>query len=133
MNLLNSVFNIDKIEAMKVNRNYLFIFLAIVFLLGIFLIIKKDYYYENIFLKEDDNYILLVEKNMVNLIKNRNKILVNKIESDYSINNIIDKNDTCYVYIKLSTTISNIQDNKYQVLIGKETIFEYIVRVIRKK
>ena len=106
--------------------------------------------------KYKKNYSLLMNKNEINkkekekilnslkdkgldpeqilaFAKNSNDIQMSGNSNSSDIGNIIDENDTCYVYIKLSTTISNIQDNKYQVLIGKETIFEYIVRVIRKK
>lgn len=132
MNLFNNIFNADTIEIIKINKNYLRLILVILLLFAILFLIKKDYYYENNLLINNDNIFLLVDKKMINEIKKAKTILVNKIENDYSINKIIDQGDICYVDISLYANIENILDNKYQILLGKETVFEYIIRIIKK-
>lgn len=58
--------------------------------------------------------------------------LYNNIASDYSINKIMDGEDVCYVDINLTTKIENIHEMKYQIFLGKETIGEYLIRIIKK-
>ncbi len=132
MNLLNQVFNLDNDEINRVNKNYLIVFLIMMMLLVVVLFLKKDYYYENDLVFNEDSIILLVDKNDINKIKDKQSILINKIKSDYSINKIIDQGNICYVDINLKTSITNIFQGKYKILLGKETIFEYIIRIIRK-
>ena len=132
MNLLDNVFNTDKLEINMVNKKYLIVFCFLIILLVIILLIKKDYYYENNLILGDERIILLVDKDKINEVKNKKKVLINEIESDYSINKIIDEENVCYVDIKLYTNITNISNQKYKILLGKETIFEYIIRIIRK-
>lgn len=132
MNLLNQVFNLDNDEINRVNKNYLIVFLIMMMLLVVVLFLKKDYYYENDLVFNEDSIILLVDKNDINKIKDKQSILINKIKSDYSINKIIDQGNICYVDINLKTSITNISQGKYKILLGKETIFEYIIRIIRK-
>ena len=132
MNLLNQVFNLDKDEINRVNKNYLIVFLLMMVLLIVVLFLKKDYYYENSLLFNEDSIMLLVNKDEINKIKDKQSILINEIRSDYSINRIIEEGNICYVDIDLKTNISNISQSKYKILLGKETIFEYIVRIIKK-
>ncbi len=129
---MNQVFNLDNDEINRVNKNYLIVFLIMMMLLVVVLFLKKDYYYENDLVFNEDSIILLVDKNDINKIKDKQSILINKIKSDYSINKIIDQGNICYVDINLKTSITNIFQGKYKILLGKETIFEYIIRIIRK-
>ena len=132
MNTLNNIFNTDEIEINSVNKKYSKILLIIIILVSSLLLIKKDYYYENILLIDDNNIFLLVDKDVINSVKDKKTILVNKISNNYSINRIIDKGDICYMDIKLNTNISNISNTKYKTLLGKESVFEYIIRTIKK-
>lgn len=132
MNTLNNIFNTDEIEINSVNKKYSKILLIIIILVSSLLLIKKDYYYENILLIDDNNTFLLVDKDVINSVKDKKTILVNKISNNYSINRIIDKGDICYMDIKFNTNISIISNTKYKILLGKESIFEYIIRTIKK-
>ena len=132
MNLLNNILDTDQIQINKFSKVYIKILLGMLILLLLLLLIKKNYYYENELIYDNTNIILLSDKNTINKIKNSKVILVNDIESDYSINRIIDKNDTCYVDIKLNSNIEGFSSGKYKILLGKETILEYFIRIIKK-
>ena len=132
MSLLNNIFNIDEMEINSINKKYLKIFIVMILLIIGLLVIKKDCYYENDLLFNDNSIILIVDKDILNKIKTKKTLFVNKIESNYSINKIIDDGNICYIDIKLDINIENISNTKYKVLLGKETIFEYIVRIIKK-
>ncbi len=132
MNLLNQVFNLDKDEINRVNKKYIIVFSIMMALLIVVLFLKKDYYYENSLLFNEDSIMLLVNKDEINKINDNRYILINGIKSDYSINRIIEEGNICYADINLKTNITNISQTKYKILLGKETIFEYIIRIIRK-
>lgn len=130
--LLHNVFNQDDIKVDYFNKKCLLVMIiVIVTLLIMVFTIKKDYYYENIITQSDTSIILLAHKNMVNIIKRNKSILVNDIESDYSINKIVDGKNICYIDINLKTNILNIYNLEYKIFLGKETIFEYLIRIIR--
>ncbi len=129
----NSVFNLDEITIKKVNYHNLAMTLFLVILIiGILIFFKKNYYYKNMLIKDKDSIFLVVDKEMVDVISDSKKIIVNKISSGYSINKIIDYSDICYVEIMFDNNITNIQNTEYQLLLGKETIFEYFIRIIKK-
>lgn len=130
MNLLDDVFNIDDIEINKVNKKYIMVLLIICLLITGLFLIKKDYYYENKIIVDDNKTLLLVDKDKVNEVKKKKIILINEIETNYSINKIIDDRNICYMDINVN--IENISSENYKILLGKETIFEYIIRVIKK-
>ena len=132
MRLLNNIFNTDDTEINKANKRYFKILIVIIFLIIGLLIIKRDYYYENNLLINDDSILLLVDKDTINKIKTKKIVLIDNIESNYRINKIINDGNICYIDIKLDVSIENISDTKYKILLGKETIFEYIIRVIKK-
>ena len=132
MNLLNNVFDLDRIEINHSNQKYLLIFGILMILVLIVFLLKKDYYYENTLIVNDNEILLLTDREEVNKIVNNDNIWINEIRSDYSIDKIINQDSICYVSIKLNIPITNITSVKYKILLGKETIFEYFVRIIRK-
>ena len=133
MNLLNSLFNYDDIEITKVNKRYIVMLMVIIIITIAIVLIKKNISYINTFTIIDDSVILLVDKDYINKIKNINKIIIDDIEFDYSINGIEPLNDVCMVSIKTNTKLNNITSGKYKILLGKERIFDYIVRIIKNE
>lgn len=132
MDLLNNVFNVDDNEINKFNIKYIKVLIITILLIVTLFIIKKDYYYGNDIIISENMMAIVVDKSVLNKVKNKNTILVNESENKYSINKIIDEGSICYIDITLNTDIENISNSKYKILLGKETIFEYIIRVIKK-
>ncbi len=133
MNLLINLFDIDKREISNVNKKSVILFLMFVLIIiALVLFTKKNNYYTNEFTMVDNNIVLLVEKEYINTIKNNKKIIINDINFSYSINTISPVNDIYMVDIKLNNAIKNINTGKYKIFLGKESLFDYIVRIIKK-
>ena len=130
MNLLCNIFDTDRIRIMEVNKKYMVLFIVGLFVIVSLLFIKKNYYYTNTITSVGEENVLVVEKEMLNNIKNNNKIIVNSIEYDYSINRVEVFDDVCFVYI--NSIQSSISNNTYKIYIGKESVFEYIIRILKK-
>lgn len=131
MNLLNNIFSYDNMEINKVNKRYILIFSLLIILILLLMIIKKDNYYENTFTVIDNSIVLLVDKNYVNKIKDNKKIIIDNIDCEYSINSVEPLNDMYMVNIKIDIKI-NVNNGSYKLYLGKERIFDYIVRIIKK-
>ena len=133
MNLLNEFFDHDRYEIFNVNKKSVITLLIVIMLITlIILCTKKDNYYINEFSLVNNEMILLVEKNYVNQIKKNKKIIINDIENNYSINKITPVDDNYMVTIKVSDVINNSKTGKYKILIGKENLFEFILRIIKQ-
>ena len=66
---------------------------------------------------------------MVEQVKKSKKIIIDEIESDYSINKIEVLKDVCFIYINIDSR--TINDKTYKIYLGKERVLEYIIRVLR--
>ena len=132
MNLLNNLFNTEDIEIVNVNKKYLIIVIIGLVVIGLLLIINKKNYYINKYNVIDDEIILLVEKDYINKIKNSKNITINDVENTYSINTIMPLDNDFLVSIKLNIKIKNISEGDYKIYLGKERLFDYIIRIIRK-
>ena len=132
MNLLNDIFDSEQIEINMITKKYLKIFIIIIILLITFLFyIEKNNYYANSLIIGEDSILLVVDKKMVNEVKNENSLIVNNISSNYSINRIIPDGDICYIDINLETNILNGQEKEYKIFLGKEKMIEYLIRIIK--
>lgn len=132
MNLLNNLFNTEDIEIVNVNRKYLIIMIVVSVVISLLLTINKDNYYVNKFNVIDDGIMLLVEKEYINKIKNSKSITINDVENTYSINSIMPLDNNFLVSIKLNIEIKNINEGDYKIYLGKERLFDYIIRIIGK-
>lgn len=132
MNLLNSIFNEDDIEISSDNKKYCLIGLILLILLTLVLLIKKDNYYTNNYSVGEDQIILLVEKEYINKVKDANEIFIQEIKCGYSINGITPMEDNFLVSINLNTSINDIKGGNYKLYLGKETLFDYIRKIIKK-
>ena len=132
MNLLNNVFNSDDIKIKETNKLYFFLSVGIFLLIIVLLIIKKDNYCIGSYSIIDNSIVLLVNKDNINDIQKINEITIGNIANNYSINSITSVNDNYLVNISLKTEIKNIIDGEYRIYLGKERLFDYIVRIIKK-
>ena len=131
MNLLSNLFNSDDIEITNLNRKYLIIISITIIIMIALLLIKKDNYYHSTFNMINEKTILLVEKEHINGIKNKKEIVINDIKCDYSIETIEPFNNNYLVSINLKTNIKNIGNGTYKINIGKERLFDYIIKKIK--
>ena len=132
MNLLNNIFNVDKIEIMEVNKKNIVIVLLIIILIILGLLIQKKYYYINKVTKVGNNVVLVVEKEYLKIIKKTNKIIIDNIESDYSINKEEVLDEIVFLYVDIKKTINIESNNTYKIYLGKESLLEYIIRVVKE-
>lgn len=131
MSLLNSLFDTDEIELIKVNKKFFKILIIMLLLIIFSLLIKKTNYYSNTFTISDKKALLLVEKDYINEINNNKKIIIDNIENEYSIEKITPSDDIYIVKVKLKTKI-DIKSGVYKIYLGKESLFDYIFRIIKK-
>ena len=131
MNLLNNLFNAEDMEIVSVNKKYVVITTVFLVFISLLLVIKKDSYYVNNFSINENEINLIVEKEYINRIKKSNIIIISGVESKYSINSIMPIENNFLVNIKLDT-IENITMGEYKIYLGKERLFDYIIKVIKK-
>ncbi len=131
MNLLNNIFNVDRIEVMEVNKKSIMIVLVLLIITVGFLVIKKNCYYINTITKVGEKIVLVVDKNHLKKIQEQNRIIINDTENEYSINNIEVLDEVNFVYIDLKDSIEIENNNTYKIYLGKEKLLEYIVRIIK--
>ena len=132
MNLLNDAFNSDNRDIVRVNKKYLYILVFMILIISLLLLVKKNNYYVNTFSASDGTIVLLAEKEYVNKVKENKEIIINEIKCDYSIKEIIPADDSFFISINLNTKIKNIGSGIYKVNLGKERLFDYIIRIIKK-
>ena len=132
MNLLNNLFDVDNTELVRINKFYLKMMIIILIIILLLFCIKKDNYYTNNYSVIDGNLIILVEKEYVDRIKKQNRIVINDIETKYSINSITPEKNIDLLNISLDMTINNMNEGVYKIQLGKERLFDYIVRIIKK-
>lgn len=133
MNLLNNMFDTCDMEIINTNRKYFILAIVILIFVISLLMIKKDNYYSNNFSVSDNGVVLLAEKGVINKIKENNKIIISDIENSYSINTITALDNSFLIDINLDTTIKNVNSGDYKIYLGKERLFDYIIRIIKNK
>ena len=130
MSLLNDIFDTDRIKIMEVNRKYMIVLIIILIIIICLLFTEKKHFYTNTITNVGESIVLIVEKEMVNHIKNNKKIIIDDIENDYSINRIEVLQDMSFIYVDLK--YNDIHSNTYKIYLGKETVLEYIIRILKK-
>jgi hypothetical protein len=130
MNLLTNLFG-DDLEILSINkRSLLMIIVAIIIIISV-LLIKKDNYYQNVFDTFDNGIAILVEKDYINEVKNSKIIIINDLKYDYDIVNIEPIDDSFIVKINMDLKYINSNQGSYKIHIGKERLFDYIIKKIR--
>ena len=130
-NLLNEIFDVDRIKIMTINKKEQLFLIILLIIIIFLLIIKKDYYYTNIAINVGDSVSLIADKEMISKIHNYNKVIINNNDYEYSINEIQLLDDIYLVNINLGIRIDTF-NNIYKIYLGKETVLEYIFRILKK-
>lgn len=101
----------------------------LVLLILIFSIKFNDYYKGNLFIEENNIYIITDLKNLEN-IKNKNKIIIERTIFTYLLDKIEDINIDNKVYKKINLKIDNLPKDKslleYKIIMGKKNIINII-------
>lgn len=128
INVFNDVDREIYNSTFKYNCVFFIILLIIIFTLILW---KKDHYYENsISFTTSKNALIIVDKDYLNIINNKSKILLNNIEIKYNIDKIEEKEKYCILNIHFDNEI-NIKTPVYKILLEKESLLKYIIRVIK--
>ena len=98
-------------------------------------LLQKDLYYENsLVIKSNQQIITNVLINDLKIIENNNYLIINNKKYYYSVSDIELINDINLYYqvkLKLDNDLLVNSINSYKILVKKENIFNYIVRVIK--
>jgi len=92
---------------------------------------KKDNYYDNTFTIIDGKIVLISNDKEINKIKDNKELFINDIKYDYSIEGLEVLDDNVLVSINLDTVINNINHGTYRIYLGKESMFNYIIKKIK--
>lgn len=138
--------NIESLDIKLFNKNNknienkLFIYCSVVgFLLVLLIVImcllEKDLYYRNeLYVINQKEAILYILPNDLEIIKDNKFLIVNDKKYYYNINNIKSISDTA-LYYQINLYIDNdlLVDsfNSCKILLRKESIFSYIVRIVK--
>ena len=131
MNMLNNLFNYDEIEINNINKKYIILIVIIVVTIILLLLMKKDNYYDNTFTIIDGKIVLISNDKEINKIKDNKELFINDIKYDYSIEGLEVLDDNVLVSINLDTVINNINHGTYRIYLGKESMFNYIIKKIK--
>ena len=129
---MNSVFDSDRIIIFhKVKVYGILSVLMVIFLIVGLLLVKKDHIYENnLYFSALDRACLFTNKETLAILKKKKKIFVDKVEYDFIIEKI-EKKDNLYL-VNISFPIElKTQEEKYQIVLGKESILEFIIRIVK--
>ena len=127
-----SIFDIEDKLLINKTHQYIKLFCIIfAFALVSLVLLEKEHYYENIIeFINDDTAVIIVDKKSINIIKEREKILLGDLLSSYSINKIEESDKNYIVSINIKEKV-NIYTNKYRISFEKEKIIEYIIKILK--
>ena len=111
--------------------NLIFIFGLLVILAMIFFIKKEEYYQNIITFINNKEAIIMVEKDYLNIVKEKNKLIMNKISYEYNIDKIEEGENIYFVYIHFDIEL-NINSEYYKIYLKKERLIEYFIRITRR-
>lgn len=132
MRSLNNIFddNYMKINDYAFKRIiFVFILIAILFLIVIF--IKKEKLYKNAinFINNKEAYILTDAKVMNNIVEEKSFYL-NNVKYDYNVVKIEEQESMYLIYVNFSMEL-DVNVNTYTFVLEKESILKYIVRKLK--
>lgn len=135
----------EQIEKYYENNNIsvqVFIYSIVISLLLVILLLcmtclEKNKYYDNQVIVKENKLITIVKYSDITKLLDSNKILINKKYYNYHVNNIsfVDGNYNNYC-VELSFDLSDnykLENNilDYRVLISKESILKFFVRIVK--
>ena len=127
-----NIFNDEDRKIYNIAFKYNFMFFVILLMIVFSLILwKKDYYYQNIInFLDNKKALIFVNKDYIKEVTSKNSLLINNIDFKYNINKIEEKEDGYILSIDFNKEI-NIKTNLYKILLRKESLLEYIVRIMK--
>lgn len=130
---MKSLFDNDyiKINDLAFKYGITSIIILIFFIISIVYLQKSHFYQNAIKFIEKNRGVLLVEKQYINDVKEKNELLLNDISMKYDIEKIEKQDNMYYVYIKFAFEIERIDVNTYKILLDRESVIKYIVRIIK--
>lgn len=132
MKKLEKVFDNNYLELSYFSFKYGIISIILAFLIIIsLLVIKKNYFYINsIAFTSSNTGMIVVDNSRINDLKKINQIIVGDMVVNYNIEKIEETDDVYLVDIKFNEELK-INENIYKVFLFKESILEYIIRVMK--
>ena len=128
----NPIFNDDYLETKKQSYKYLIVVMIVILLLVVFLlVIKKQRYYVNqLEFLDNKNAYIIVDKNILDTIKNKKQIFIDDISYDFDIDKIEENNMIYFVNIHFSSDLL-VNTKIYKVYLDNESFMNYIIRIIK--
>ena len=123
---------------MLIKRSILYLVIIIISLMIVFLYLvfnKKNIYYENELMVLDHNYVVTyILKSDLSYLNNHNKLLIDNKEYSYKIKDLelISGIETYYkVQMELKNDFLKNSFNNYKVIVRKENLLKYIIRLMK--
>ena len=128
----NPIFNDDYLETKKQSYKYLIVVIIVILLLVVFLlVIKKQRYYVNqLEFLDNKNAYIIVDKDILNTIKNKKQLFIDDISYDFDIDKIEENNMIYFVNIHFSSDLL-VNTKIYKVYLNNESFMNYIIRIIK--
>ena len=128
----NPIFNDDYLETKKQSYKYLIVVIIVILLLVVLLlVIKKQRYYVNqLDFIDNKNAYIIVDKDILNIIKNKKQLFIDDISYDFDIDKIEENNMIYFVNIHFSSDLL-VNTKIYKVYLDNESFMNYIIRIIK--
>ena len=128
----NPIFNDDYLETKKQSYKYLIVVMIVILLLVVFLlVIKKQRYYVNqLEFLDNKNAYIIVDKDILDTIKNKKQLFIDDISYDFDIDKIEENNMIYFVNIHFSSDLL-VNTKIYKVYLDNESFMNYIIRIIK--
>ena len=121
----------DDIKINRLTIKYSIITVVIlIILISLMIIIRKDRYYANrIQFIDNKKAYILVDKNVFEEVKSNNKIILNDISYDFSIEKI-EEQEVMIANITFNQELV-VNTNIYKIQLEDENLISYITRIIK--
>ena len=128
----NPIFDDDYLGTKKQSYKYLLIVILVIALTIVLLfVIKKQRYYVNQLVFFDNrNAYIIVDKDNLDMMKNKKQLFIDDISYDFDIDKIEEKNMIYFVSIHFSIDLL-VNTKIYKVYLDNESFMNYIIRIIK--
>jgi len=129
---LEKVYDSNYLEISYYNLKYgIITLIMVIVILFVLLIIRKNYYYINsISFTGENTGVIIVDKSRINDIKEINKMILGDMVISYNVEKILEKDDVYLLDVKFEEELE-VNTNIYKVVLFKENILEYIIRIMK--
>lgn len=121
----------DLVDLSVLTKKYCFVFLCMILIVVLLLfLINKENSYQNIITIKGNKGTILVDKKYFDILKKKKELIINDVRYDYNIEKVEDTNNDYLVTISFPYELDIKEVNYYQISLGKENIFKYLVRIM---